>query len=339
MSRTWTDRAALRRALELATHGPQADPNPRVGAVILDSGGAVVGEGWHCGAGTPHAEVVALDQAGTRARSGTAYITLEPCRHTGRTPPCADALIAAGVRRVVFAQADPNPAAAGGAATLSEAGIDVSSGLLAQEAAELNQAWSFAVAHHRPWVIWKTATTLDGRSTAADGTNRWITGTVARAAVHRLRAESGAVLIGTGTALADHPRLSVRDSAGQPMGRQPLPVVLGERDLPAGVLPKALQLRHRDPARALAELHSQGVRQVLLEGGPTLAAAFLRANLIDRVVLHLAPRLLGAGLSLPDFGIGTLAVAPHLTIRGVNQLGDDIEVIADLIRIREPRPN
>lgn len=341
MDRTHTDdrarcaAVAMARALELAARGPAVDSNPRVGAVVLDAHGALVGEGWHAGAGTPHAEVMALRAAGDRARGGSVYVTLEPCRHTGRTPPCTLALAGAGVRRVLFAQADPNPPAAGGADALRAAGIQVTGGLLAAEAAALNEAWTFAVKHGRPRVIWKSATTLDGRSAAADGTSQWITGPVARAAVHRLRAECGAILVGTGTALADNPRLTVRGPADAPASAQPLRVVLGRRDLPAGPLTTgpnpAVQLRHRNPSRALAELQARGVRQVLLEGGPTLAAAFLRAGLVDRVVLHLAPALLGAGRSLPGFGVDTLADARRLVIRDVHRLGDDLGVVADFI--------
>lgn len=341
MDRTHTDDRARRaavamaRALQLAARGPAVDSNPRVGAVVVAADGTVAGEGWHAGAGSHHAEVMALRAAGERARGGTVYATLEPCRHTGRTPPCTVALREAGIRRVVYAQGDPNPEAAGGAADLKEAGIEVAGGLLAAEAAALNEAWTFAVAHGRPRVIWKSATTLDGRSAAADGTSQWITGPVARAAVHRLRAECGAILIGTGTALNDNPRLTVRGPDDAPAPTQPVRVVLGTRDLPAGPLTTgpnpALQLRHRDPARALVQLHARGVRQVLLEGGPTLAAAFLRAGLVDRVVLHLAPSLLGAGTGLPGFGVDTLADARRLVIRDVHRLGDDLGVVADFV--------
>ncbi|WP_425309779.1 bifunctional diaminohydroxyphosphoribosylaminopyrimidine deaminase/5-amino-6-(5-phosphoribosylamino)uracil reductase RibD [Ammonicoccus fulvus] len=318
---TETDLQHLRRALELAARGPAVDPNPRVGAVIVDAAGRVVGEGWHCGAGTPHAESMALAAAEGLARGGTAYVSLEPCRHTGRTPPCTRALIAAGIARVVFAQTDPNPLAAGGAAELRAAGLQVATALGA-EAEAINEAWTFAVRHGRPRVIWKTATTLDGRSAAADGTSQWITSPEARAEVHRLRAACGAILVGTGTALADNPKLTVR---GIEVTRQPLRVVLGERELPDDLATHPLlHLRHRDPARALAELHSRGVRQVLLEGGSTLATAFLRAGLVDRVVWHLAPTLLGAGPALGDFGVGTLADALPLTIESVHRAGPDL---------------
>lgn len=333
------DSEHLARAVALAARGPRVDPNPRVGAVIVDAAGAVAGEGWHQGAGTPHAERAALAAAGKRARGGTAYVSLEPCRHTGRTGPCTQALLAAGVARVVFAQSDPGPEAGGGAAELRAAGVAVvgpaTSADLARRAAALNEPWSFAMMHGRPRVVWKTATTLDGRSAAADGTSQWITGPTARAAVHRLRAECGAIIVGTGTAVADDPRLTVRGPDGAAAERQPLRVVVGERDLPPrSVLatePGVLHLRHRNPRAALATLHELGIRQVLLEGGPTVAAAYLRAGLVDRVVAHVAPLLLGAGPTLADFGVSTLAAARRLVIRDVEQLGPDLSITADVL--------
>ena len=253
------DTALVRRALELAVLGPQADPNPRVGAVIVDRDGAVVGEGHHRGAGTPHAEVDALARAGERARGGTAYVSLEPCNHTGRTGPCARALLDAGVARVVHAQSDPGALAGGGADTLRAAGVEVVGGVLEDEALALNRAWTFAIVHGRPMVTWKFAATLDGRSAAADGSSAWITGPLARADVHDLRAECDAVLVGTGTVLADDPHLTVRHADGTLRGRQPLRVVMGLRPPPptARVLDAAaptLVLPTRDPAEALAAL-------------------------------------------------------------------------------------
>lgn len=333
------DSEHLARAVVLAARGPRVDPNPRVGAVIVDQAGAVVGEGWHRGAGTPHAEPAALAAAGKRARGGTAYVSLEPCRHTGRTGPCTQALLTAGVARVVFAQSDPGPEAGGGAAELRAAGVavvgPVTSADLVGQAAALNEPWSFAMTHGRPRVVWKTATTLDGRSAAADGTSQWLTGPAARAAVHRLRAECGAILVGTGTAVADNPRLTVRGPDGAATGRQPLRVVVGERDLPPrSVLatePGVLHLRHRNPRAALATLHELGIRQVLLEGGATVAAAYLRAGLVDRVVVHVAPLLLGAGHTLGDFGVSTLAAARRLVIRHAERLGPDLIITADVL--------
>lgn len=311
---------AMRRALALAA-GPDAPlhPNPRVGCVLLAPDGRVVAEGAHRGAGTPHAEVDALARAGAEARGATAVVTLEPCNHTGRTGPCAEALVAAGVRRVVLAQRDPNPLAAGGAATLRAAGIEVETGLLEAEARELNRVWTFAVEHGRPFVTWKLATTIDGRSAAADGTSRWISGTASRRDTHRLRALADTMLVGTGTVAVDDPLLTVRDADDRPLPRQPLRVVMGERDLdPAarvlapveGLESPSLHLRTRDPHEALAELAARERRHVFLEGGPTLAASFLAAGLVDEVVAYVAPFLLGAGHSaVADLGITTIADA------------------------------
>lgn len=326
--------AAMRRALGLAAQGPLGDPNPRVGAVILDADGVVVGQGHHEGAGTPHAEVVALEQAGSAARGGTAVVTLEPCNHTGLTGPCAQALLAAGVVRVVFGQSDPNPQARGGAQTLRRAGVTTLAGLLVDEAESLNPAWNFAFRHGRPRVTWKFAATLDGRSAAADGTSRWITGPEARADVHGMRAECDAILVGTGTVLADDPQLTVRHSDGSLLRRQPLRVVAGRRTLPpsARVLdhsaPTVLLADH-DPALILKALHEQEIHHVWLEGGPTLAAAFLRAGLVDEVVAYLAPALLGAGpLAVGDLGIDGIGDALRLQPLDVRTVGSDIRLRA-----------
>ena len=314
----WTaaETAAMRRALELAaTPGVPLGPNPRVGCVLLDEDEQVVGEGYHRGAGTPHAEVDALSAAGGRARGATAVVTLEPCNHTGRTGPCAQALLGAGVRRVVHAQSDPNPVAAGGAATLRAAGVDVAHGLLEQEARALNRVWTFAVDHQRPFVTWKLAATLDGRSAAADGTSRWVSSTAARRDTHRLRALADTMLVGTATVEVDDPLLTVRDAHDQPLPHQPLRAVMGLRDLGTDrrVLDdqaETLHLRTRDPRAALEGLWRRDRQHVFLEGGPTLAAAFLRADLVDEVVVYVAPFLLGAGLSaVADLGITTIADA------------------------------
>ncbi|HET9420408.1 MAG TPA: bifunctional diaminohydroxyphosphoribosylaminopyrimidine deaminase/5-amino-6-(5-phosphoribosylamino)uracil reductase RibD, partial [Nocardioides sp.] len=218
----------MMRALELAaTPGVPLGPNPRVGCVLLDDTGLTVAEGYHRGAGTPHAEADALARAGEAARGATAVVTLEPCNHTGRTGPCAEKLVAAGVRRVVFAQPDPNPVAAGGGGTLRAAGVEVASGLLEDRARALNAVWTFAVDHQRPFVTWKFATTLDGRSAAADGTSRWVSSRAARIDTHRLRALCDAMLVGTNTVAVDDPQLTVRDEQDQPLPHQPLRTVMG----------------------------------------------------------------------------------------------------------------
>ncbi|GAA2022635.1 bifunctional diaminohydroxyphosphoribosylaminopyrimidine deaminase/5-amino-6-(5-phosphoribosylamino)uracil reductase RibD [Terrabacter terrae] len=324
----------MRRALRLAASGPWPDPNPRVGCVVVAAGGTVVGEGFHDGAGTPHAEVGALRAAGAAARGATAYVTLEPCSHTGRTGPCTDLLVAAGVARVVFAQSDPNPDAAGGAERLQAAGVQVSAGVLADEAAALNARWARTVVLGRPLVTWKLATTLDGRSAAADGTSQWITGEEARADVHELRATRDAVLVGTGTALTDDPRLTVRMPDGRVAPHQPLRVVMGLRDLLEGARVHdgpgtVVRLVTRDPREALDSLWHKGVRDVWLEGGPTLAAAFLRAGLVDDVYAYVAPALLGAGrATVVDLGIHTIADALRLRLVDVAVVGGDVRIHA-----------
>ena len=337
MSVQLSDEVLVRRALELAVRGVEADPNPRVGAVIVDAAGAVVGEGWHGGAGSPHAEVVALRAAGASARGGTAYVSLEPCAHRGRTGPCTAALLTAGVSRVVFAQPDPNPRAAGGTKMLRAAGVKVVPGVLACEAEQLNLTWTHRHRTGRPFVTWKLATTLDGRIAAADGSSRWITSAEARADVHTLRARCGAVVVGTGTALADDPALTVRCASEIPH-RQPLRVVLGDRVIPAEARLRdasapTLMLSGHDPAGALARLAADGVHHVLLEGGPTLAAAFLRDGLVDEVVAYVAPVLLGAGATaVGDLGIRSIDEALRLEPIDIATLGRDVRITA------RPRP-
>ncbi|WP_395658704.1 bifunctional diaminohydroxyphosphoribosylaminopyrimidine deaminase/5-amino-6-(5-phosphoribosylamino)uracil reductase RibD [Nocardioides sp.] len=330
MGFTGAEQAAMRRALALAaTPGVPLGPNPRVGCVLLDAGGTTVAEGFHRGAGTPHAEADALARAGARARGTTAVVTLEPCNHTGRTGPCAQALAEAGVRRVVFAQDDPNPTAAGGAGTLRAAGVEVESGLLAAEARSVNRHWTFAVEHGRPFVTWKLATTLDGRSAAADGTSRWVSSPAARRDTHRLRALADVMLVGTNTVEVDDPLLTVRDEQDRPRERQPLRAVMGERDLAADRRvfnedAETVHLRTRDPHAALAELRARDRQHVFLEGGPTLAAGFLRAGLVDEIVVYVAPMLLGAGRSaVADLGITTIADAFRPRVTDITVLEGD----------------
>lgn len=324
----------MRAALEAALLGPVVDPNPRVGCVVLDRRGEVVAVGHHRGAGTPHAEVAALAIAGERARGGTAYVTLEPCHHTGRTGPCTQALLDAGIRTVRYAVSDPNPDAAGGAAHLAACGVDVAGGLLADEAEAVNRTWLHTRRAGRPFVTWKLAATLDGRSAAADGTSRWITGAAARADVHALRATCGAVVVGTGTALADDPALTVRGADGALAPVQPLRVVVGSTPLPAGARLRddeaaTLVVDTHDPFVVLAALHERGIHHVLLEGGPRLAGAFWRAGVVDEVVAYVAPVLLGAGpAAVTDLGIATIAEAARLTVTGVVLLDGDVRITA-----------
>lgn len=328
------DHAMMRRALDLASRGPEANPNPRVGCVLAAPDGEVVAEGWHRGAGTPHAEADALSRAGAHTMGATAYVTLEPCNHTGRTAPCVEGLYAGGVARVVYAQSDPNPAASGGGDWLRERGVEVEGGVLATEAEQLNHTWTHLVRTGRPWVTWKLAATLDGRSAAADGTSRWITGATARADVHLQRSRCGAVLVGTGTALVDNPHLTARTPEGSFYENQPIRVVMGERDLPAHarVLDDAAatwHLRTRDPKQVLQALADAQVHHVWLEGGPTVAAAFMSAGLVDEVVAYVAPVFLGRGRpAVSDLGITTIGDALRLQPTDITLIGTDVRITA-----------
>ena len=338
---TTVQTAAMQRALRAAA-SPDAPPgpNPRVGCVILSADGDVLAEGHHRGAGTAHAEVDALANlaaTGTSARGASVLVTLEPCNHQGRTGPCVQALLDAGVAEVIYAQDDPTEQAGGGAAALEAAGVRVRRGLCAQEAACLNRPWLLAVTRGRPMVTWKLATTLDGRIAAADGTSQWITPVAARHDAHRLRRQCDAIMVGTGTALADDPALTVRDEAGQPAPAhlQPLRVVVGSRSLPPTSRVLAddhyLLLPDHDPHAVLAVLAEREIRHVLLEGGPTLATAFLRAGLVDQVVAYTAPALLGTGpAALADFGAATITDALRLSHPRVEVLGADDELAVRL---------
>ncbi|MEU7617903.1 bifunctional diaminohydroxyphosphoribosylaminopyrimidine deaminase/5-amino-6-(5-phosphoribosylamino)uracil reductase RibD [Micromonospora rifamycinica] len=344
---------AMRRAIELGARGlGTTSPNPVVGCVLLDADGTVVGEGFHAYTGGPHAEIVALAQAGERARGGTAVVTLEPCDHTGRTGPCSHALIRAGIARVVVAVPDPNPVASGGAATLRAAGVRVEFGVRADEAEAGNVAWLTSMRRGWPYLIWKYAATLDGRSAAVDGSSMWITSEAARMDVHALRGTVDAVIAGVGTVLTDDPRLTARNLRDGTLAiRQPLRVVVDS----AGRTPADARVRDGaartwiatiaevgagpdgrvDLPALLAELHHRGVRAALLEGGPRLAGAFLAAGLVDRVVGYVAPKLLGGGpTALVDAGVTTIADAIDLELTDVTRVGSDLRITA-LPRKRE----
>ncbi|WP_375388184.1 bifunctional diaminohydroxyphosphoribosylaminopyrimidine deaminase/5-amino-6-(5-phosphoribosylamino)uracil reductase RibD [uncultured Amnibacterium sp.] len=325
----------MRRALDLALRGPAGGANPQVGCVLLAPGGAVLAEGWHRGAGTPHAEADALAKVPEGAAAGaTAVVTLEPCDHTGRTGPCSVALVEAGVARVVFAHRDANPLAAGGADRLRAAGVAVEEGVLAAEAAEVNERWATAIRRGRPWVTAKWASSLDGRVAAADGSSRWITGPQARLDVHRRRAAHGAVVVGTGTVIADDPALTARDAVGRLLPHQPVPVVVGRREPVEGAAVRThprplLRVPGHDPRAALDAIVAAGLTTAFLEGGPTLVSAFLAADLVDEVLVYLAPTLLGGDrLATLDLGVPTIGAQRRLAVREVHRLGDDLLVVA-----------
>ena len=361
----------MRKALDLGDRGSGlVSPNPLVGAVVVRDG-EVVGEGWHVGPGSPHAEALALDAAGDQARGATLYVTLEPCAHHGRTPPCAPRVAASGIARVVIALIDPNPLVDGrGIAALGKAGIDVETGVLEVQARRQNSGFVKHVRTGLPHVTLKMASSLDGKAAARDGTSRWISGGPAREEVHRLRAGAGAIVVGAGTAFRDDPSLTARhpdypdrrplrviiDGAGIVPethkvftdGAAPTLVVTSEAapadrllawaDTGAEVLLLSEPESHRVAmARLLAELGKRDIQRVLIEGGPTLAWEVVRTGLVDELVLFVAPILVG-GRDAPSVlmgeGIESIADPHRVEVVEVSRVGDDIKVVADVHRDR-----
>jgi diaminohydroxyphosphoribosylaminopyrimidine deaminase/5-amino-6-(5-phosphoribosylamino)uracil reductase len=327
---TPTTDAMMRLAIEQA-NGVKGTtyPNPPVGAVIVDRDGQVAGVGATQPPGGPHAEVMALRRAGQRALGGTAVVTLEPCNHHGRTPPCVDALVTAGVSRVVYAVSDPNEVAAGGAARLADAGIEVVPGVLTDEVTRGPlREWLHKQRTGLPHVTWKFATSVDGRSAAADGSSQWITSPAARTDVHRRRAVIDAIVVGTGTVFADDPALTARLADGSLAEHQPLRVVVGYREVSseAKVLnddSRTMVIRTHDPHEVIKFLADR--TDVLLEGGPTLAGAFLRAGAVDRIIAYVAPILLGGPITaVDDVGVLSIAHAQRWRFDGVEPIGPDV---------------
>jgi diaminohydroxyphosphoribosylaminopyrimidine deaminase/5-amino-6-(5-phosphoribosylamino)uracil reductase len=348
------DHAHMARALQLAAQGLYTTtPNPRVGCVIVKDG-RVIGEGWHQRAGTPHAEIHALKAVGDAARGATVYVTLEPCSHHGRTPPCAEALVQAGVARVVAAMSDPNPLVAGGGISmLVLAGIQAEVGLMENEARALNPGFISRMTRQRPWVRLKTASTLDGKTALANGASQWITGEAARADVQKLRARACAILTGSGTVLADNPRMNVRNID---IGRQPLKVIVDSAlrtPVDAAILPALIACHHADPdARAalkqagaevielpgtdkrvdlpalLTLLSQRGINELHVEAGAALNGALLAAGLVDEWVAYMAPMAVGdaaRGLFAQP-ALTMLADAMRFRIADVRQIGDDLRL-------------
>jgi diaminohydroxyphosphoribosylaminopyrimidine deaminase/5-amino-6-(5-phosphoribosylamino)uracil reductase len=364
-----SDEAYIERAIELAERGRGlVSPNPLVGAVVV-ADGRVVGEGWHEGPGLPHAEILALREAAADAAGAVLYTSLEPCDHAGRTGPCTEAIAAAGVAGVVSAMRDPNPIVDGrGFAKLRSLGIEVREGVLRAEAERQNAAFAKHVRTGLPFVTWKMAASLDGKVAARDGSSRWITGAAARADVHRLRAAADAIVVGAGTALADDPALTVRMPGYR--GRPPLRVLVDARgsvpatgdlfDDEAPTLVATTELAPRDrrdawssagaevlvlapeadrvPMHELAtDLGKRDVQSILLEGGPTLAWAAVEDGLVDRVVVYLAPKLVGgtdAPTVLGGRGFAPIAKALGVRVSAFDAIGDDLRVEADVHRDR-----
>ncbi|BAU95941.1 pyrimidine reductase [Corynebacterium suranareeae] len=317
----------IAHALELAHRASEqvrgtTSPNPPVGAVILDSAGEVAGVGATAPPGGPHAEVVALQAAGERAKGGTAVVTLEPCNHYGRTGPCSKALVDAGIHHVFYANADPFPSAAGGADFLVEAGVETH--FLNQPIRAL-QPWLEATVLGRPHVTLKFASTLDGFAGATDGTSQWITGATARAFVHEDRSKRDAIVVGTGTAISDNPSLTARTDDGL-YPHQPRRVVIGSREIsPDSNLAELGFGQYAGIPEALSALWDSGCRDVLIEGGPTLAAAALRLGVVDQIQAYVAPALLGAGKSVLNWPQATtMAEIMRFETTAVRQLGEDI---------------
>ncbi|MDY6870299.1 MAG: bifunctional diaminohydroxyphosphoribosylaminopyrimidine deaminase/5-amino-6-(5-phosphoribosylamino)uracil reductase RibD [Actinomycetota bacterium] len=325
-----TPEAAMALAVEQAGRVKGGTyPNPPVGAVILDADGEVAGVGATQPPGGPHAEVMALRRAGRKAAGGTAVVTLEPCNHHGRTPPCVDALLASEVSAVVYAVPDPNPVAAGGAARLGESGVTVTAGVLGDAVAGgVLREWLHKQRTGKPHVTWKFATSVDGRSAAADGSSQWITSEAARTDVHRRRAVADAIVVGTGTVLVDDPVLTARLPDGSLAERQPLRVVVGKREISSDsrVLnddSRTMVIRTRDPQEVLRALSER--TDIILEGGPTLAGAFLRAGVIDRIVAYVAPILLGGPVTaVDDVGVLSIAHAQRWRFDGITPIGPDV---------------
>ncbi len=320
----------LKRANELACLGlGLTGSNPIVGAVVVDSAGKIIGEGFHKSG--PHAEVVALEQAAQLARGATLFVTLEPCNHHGKTGPCTEAIIKAGIAKVVYAVRDPSTLAGGGAKTLESAGLEVEFDSEVTEIAHSNRAWLHRIKNNRPYFIWKIATTLDGRTAAIDGSSKWITGPESRAEVSQLRSESSAILIGTATALADNPNLIPRDLKRSEQ-KNPVRIVMGLREIPSefnlhNEAAETVFLRSHDFSELLKLCAEREFNQVFVESGSELGTALLKAGLIDELIIFQAASLLGSGLSfIGNLGATNINQKMDFLIRDVAQFGNDLKI-------------
>ena len=328
----------MQRAIALSENAlVRTAPNPIVGAVIVATDGSVIAEGFHDRIkSADHAEVVALKIAGDKARGATMYVTLEPCNHTGATAPCTQAIIDAGIKSVVYAVADPNTVAAGGAATLKAAGIEVVAGVGADEATHSNRAWLTKIIKGRPFITWKVAATLDGKVAAVDGTSKWITNEASRADVQKVRRSVDAIMVGTQTAIADDPHLVPRDGS---VASNPLRIVCGTQELPKGahVFDDAAPTKviaSKDLKVIAAELLATGVNHILLESGPTLATAMLKAGMLDELMMYQGASLLGAGKSfVADLGVLTIENAISLQRISTETFGDDVKSVYRIAKV------
>jgi diaminohydroxyphosphoribosylaminopyrimidine deaminase/5-amino-6-(5-phosphoribosylamino)uracil reductase len=332
--------SAMSRALELSLQGPFTGVNPQVGAVILDAQGESVAEGWHLGTGTDHAEVMAIKNlkanlgVDTLPSGFTAVVTLEPCNHTGKTGPCAKALIEAGIARVVFASSDPGEASSSGAKTLGSAGVEVVAGVLLKQAEAQNRVWLTSNRLGRPFVTLKWASSLDGRNAAQDGSSKWISGEESRADTHVRRSQADAIMVGTATIEADNPELTAREVNGALYDSQPLRVIVGKRDLDRNLKifssdAETVQLKTHSIEEALDTLWDRGIKHVFVEGGPNLASEFVKLRFVDEYLIYLAPMVLGGDkTSLIDIGVEGISEAKNLEILETKKLGNDIFIRA-----------
>jgi diaminohydroxyphosphoribosylaminopyrimidine deaminase/5-amino-6-(5-phosphoribosylamino)uracil reductase len=326
MNQIFSAEAAMARAIELARLGlGKTFPNPIVGAVITSATGEFVSEGFH--QGSDHAEVVALKAAKENPVGSILYVTLEPCNHHGKTPPCTEAIIAAGISKVVYAVSDPNPVAAGGADKLRQAEVDIVSGFQEIEAAFENRAWLTKIAKGRPRITWKIASTMDGKVTASDGSSKWITGEIARADVALMRSQADAIVTSTKTVKTDNPLLTSKG-----IGKNPVRIVMGESDIAAdsqilNAESETLIVKSRKAQDLLAIAETRGFNQLLIESGPTFGTALLRENLIDEIVLFQAPTFLGTGTpTISDLGITNISGRLDFEIADVEVIGVDLKI-------------
>ena len=329
--------AAMLRALELAALSPLYGENPQVGAVLINDAGEIIAEGWHKGAGTPHAEIDALKNLaakGLTAAGLTAVVTLEPCNHTGKTGPCSQALIDAGVKKVVFGTYDPGTAEGGGRFTLEEAGIEVISDILRDECVQLIAPWFTNKFNKRPYVVIKWASSVDGRTAATDGSSKWITGAEAREDVHARRAASQAILVGTNTVELDDPELTARKPDGSLYETQPLRVVVGKRALKSNSRvfnsdSETVRFETHDLNDVMQKLFERGIRQVFVEGGAEIESQLIALGLADEFLIYVAPKLIGGpATAIRDIEVKSMDQAVDLEFIEIKKLGADILIRA-----------
>lgn len=326
MNQVLSAEAAMARAIECASFGlGKTFPNPIVGAVITSATGEFISEGFHQGG--DHAEVVAIKSAKTIPAGAIIYITLEPCNHHGKTPPCVDAIIDSGIKKVVYAMNDPNPIAAGGSSRLQESGIEIESGILEVQARLENRAWLNKIEKGRPRITWKIASTMDGKVAAADGSSKWITGELARIDVARIRSQADAIVTSTATVRADDPLLTSKG-----LGKNPVRIVMGRSEIADNSQIRSLDaetiiIKSREPKDLISVANDRGFNQLLIESGPTLGTALLREDLIDEIILFQAPTLLGAGTpSIGDLGITNISDRMDFEISDVEIVGADLKI-------------